>query len=342
MAGRKFVRLWITALVAILVISTGSGAWAHDSCQMTENKGLPAGECVNLFGYDVRVNRGASGLFPDYVGGDSVYEWSIVPIPGTKYNVGHIDIEIPANIDEYANLNSDTHIDVRIDGCDIIYAPNGSANGTWLLYPAGNGDPSISFGSFEFDKYVLKIIPGGEGLCPNITNIGGPHSIKVTFIGKRLFSGLDEFLLKTSPQTTKKGTQSASVAEALQLLGPSLSSQATSSSDQPAVRSGESFTLGTTGCKMHLTLNSDGSIAKAIVLPAGEACGDGTTPLPIEKISKTWICDNDGLGNPSNCKPKKYVEQNIMEEDLGSCTYKYTTRTGQTVTKTITGTADCP
>ena len=334
MTERKFVRLGITTLVAMMVISA-SGAWAAGPCLNAGNTGLPAGECVNLYGYDVKVQRGTSGLFPDYVDGNSVYEWSISPVSTEiiKYDVDSIDISIPANIAEYSNLNSDGFINVHINGCDITYASAGSNRGTWLLYGAGAGDPSIPFGKFEYDQYVLKIIPGGT--CQGITKSGGPYSLKVTFLGKRLFSGLEEFLIKPSPlQTGKKVTQPSPVAESLEILGPSLISGSTTLANQPPLRSVETFKLGDKNCVMEILLNQDGSIAKAAIRPfevGPTGCIAGDITNLIEPIGNAFICVDDR----TKCKPKTFVEQNIMDKSGDDSTYCYYTKTGQRVCKTI-------
>jgi len=339
MTERKFVRLGITTLVAIVVISAGNRAWAAGPCLNAGNTGLPAGECVNLYGYDVKVQRGTSGLFPDYVDGNSVYEWSISPVSTEiiKYDVDSIDISIPANIAEYSNLNSDGFINVHINGCDITYASAGSNRGTWLLYGAGAGDPSIPFGKFEYDQYVLKIIPGGT--CQGITKSGGPYSLKVTFLGKRLFSGLEEFLIKPSPlQTGKKVTQPSPVAESLEILGPSLISGSTTLANQPPLRSVETFKLGDKNCVMEILLDQEGSIAKATMRPfevGTNGCTEEDITISKESIGKAFICDKDGSGLPFNCKPKTFVEQNIMDKSGDDSTYCYYTKTGQRVCKTL-------
>jgi hypothetical protein len=349
MAERKWTVLWVVLFVAVTAIFAGTEVWATPSatCLFEQNKDLPPGQCVNLAGYDVRAKR---GLFPKFTNGNSAFKWAIVPFNATR-NLSQFDIKIPAAIGSYSDLNKMSAITVSIikpptinacqeddDDKDDHYVncsnlPLKTGSGTnpgWYLYNAGQGDPATGLGKGEFDYMVLKVIPPAN--CP-ITKTSGAK-IKVVFNNRQLFGGLGTFLVKTSDQ-----------AEGLNLLGPSPSSQSASPTDQPAIRSGESFTLGTTGCTMHLTFNSDGSIGTAVVLPTDPnngpgVCGDGT-PLPTEKISKTWICDNDN-GTPTNCKSKQSVEQSIMEEDQGTCTYKYTTKTGQTVTKTISGTAACP
>ena len=336
MTERKFVMLGIRMLAAIVVVSAGNVAWAAGPCLNPGNTGLPAGECVNLYGYDVKVQRGSSGLFPDYVDGNSVYEYSISPVSTeiTKYDVDSIDISIPANVDNagYDNLNSDESLDVRIDGCDMS-----KSNGQWFLYGAGVGDPSIPFGKFEYDQYVLKIIPGSP--C-SITSSGGSHLIKVTFLGKKLFSGLGEFLVKPSPLASgKKVKQPIPLAESLELLGPSLISGSTTAGNQPPLRSVETFKLGANNCVMEILLDQEGSIAKATTRPFDDGpngCTEGAD-IPIEKepIGNAFICDKDASGNPVNCKPKTFVEQNIMDKSGDDSTYCYYTKTGQRVCKTI-------
>ena len=344
MTERKFVRSWIMTLVAMVVISSGSGAWAAGACQNAENTGLPTGECVNLYGYDVKVHRGLSGLFPEYVDGDSVYRWSISSItnPPTKYPIGHIDIEFPVNIDPvFTNLVPDPtlpgpkNIEVKIEGCTtyngvsvdpLPYIPTGTTPPGWILYPAGKGDPSVSFGTFEYDKYVLKIIPAsGTGECA-IPNTVPNKIITVTFKGKRLFSGLDEVLVKAS---TKGGS-----AEALHLLGPSLISGSTTLANQPPLRSVETFKLGNKNCVMEILLDQEGSIAKATTRPF-DVSPNGCTEEDItnlkEPIGNAFICVDDH----TKCKPKTFVEQNIMDKSGDDSTYCYYTKTGQRVCKTI-------
>ena len=344
----KFLRLWIMTLVAVLAITSGNGAWAYGPCLNPGNTGLPAGECVNLYGYDVKVHR-VSGLFPEYVGGDSIYRWSISSNtnPPTKYPLGHIDIEIPVSIDPvFTNLVPDPalqgpkNIDVIIEGCTtyngvpvdpLPYIPNGTTPPGWILYPAGKGDPSVSFGTFEYDKYVLKIIPAsGTGECA-ISNTALNKIITVTFKGKRLFSGLDEVLVKAA---TKGGS-----AEALHLLGPSLISGSTTAGNQPPLRSVETFKLGANNCVMEILLDQEGSIAKATTRPFDDGpngCTRGSRYTDRkEPIGNAFICDKDASGNPVNCKPKTFVEQNIMDKSGDDSTYCYYTKTGQRVCKTI-------
>jgi len=359
MRKRKSTVLWVMVFVFVAAVSAGNEAWAASAtCLVGNNVDLPSGQCVNLSGYDVKVAKGA---FPKYTNGNSIFKWVIVPVQNGVYratkNLNLIDIKFPAAIqtgtfDQLKNsmkvsiikpsplilsYDFDKDDDDEDDQCgspvncmDLPF--KGTGTGTtpgWYLYKAGQGDPATGLGKGEFDHMVLKVIPPAG--CSITTT--GRGKIRVRFENRLLFAGLNTFLVR------------AEKAEGWNLLGPSMSSQATSPTDQPAIRSGESFALGNTGCTMQLTFNSDGSVAKAVVLPTDPnndpgICGDGT-PLPIGKISAQWDCDNDG-GIPVNCKKRKSVEQSIMEEDEGSCTYKYTTKTGQTVTKTITGTATCP
>jgi len=351
MAERKWAMLWVMGFVAVAAIFSGGGAWADPSASATCSVfiNMPAGQCVNLNGYDVRV---AKGLFPRYLeNGNSVFKWAIVPVAATQ-NLNLVNIKIPAAIGRYRDLNSTGPNGIRVsivkppgihplsddswnnddDDNDDRYCPVNCSNlprtggGTdpgWYLYDAGKGDPTTTLGKGEFDYYVLRVIPPGS--CP-ITKTSGAK-IRVVFKNRQLFASLDTFLVKAGNDTA-----------GLNLLGPSLASQSTSPADAPAVRSGESFVLGATGCRMDVTLNSDFSIAKAVVVPVDPnnpaPCGDGT-PLPIVKISTGWLCDQDGSGNPIHCRQKRSAEQNIAEFDSGSCTYKYTTKTGQTVTKII-------
>ena len=231
------------------------------------------------------------------------------------------------------------NIEVKIEGCTtyngvsvdpLPYIPTGTTPPGWILYPAGKGDPSVSFGTFEYDKYVLKIIPAsGTGECA-IPNTVPNKIITVTFKGKRLFSGLDEVLVKAS---TKGGS-----AEALHLLGPSLISGSTTLANQPPLRSVETFKLGDKNCVMEILLDQEGSIAKATVRPfdvGPNGCAEADITNSKETIGKAFICDKDGSGLPINCKPKTFVEQNIMDKSGDDSTYCYYTKTGQRVCKTI-------
>lgn len=67
--------------------------------------------------------------------------------------------------------------------------------------------------------------------------------------------------------------------------------------------------------------------------PSCSSTGD----LPIENITDTLICDDDGSGQPvlSTCKPKTAVERNIMEKSGDGSTYCYYTKTGSRVCKTL-------
>jgi hypothetical protein len=329
MPERKFVRLWITVLLAVVLVFAGNGAWAWDTtCQKEDNKKLPAGECVNLFGYDVWVNRGESGLFPVYDGKDSIYSWNISSYDA-KYNVGHLDIEIPSNI-EPLGVND---IVVTIDSCPLPWSsnPTGTVPQTSYVYPPGKGDPATSFGTFEYDQRVLKIIPASSGSCAITRSTSETKTVNVTFKNKILTAGLDEFLVKAA---TKGGS-----AEALHLLGPSLSSESTSPENQPPLRSTESFRLGDHNCRMDITLNSDGSIANASVQPFIRDGNGGCTdsPLEIKDMSITLICKNDGSGQPvaGSCKSKTFVERNIIDKSDDESQYCYYTTKGQQVCKTI-------
>jgi hypothetical protein len=325
MPGRKIRGLWMTAIVAMVAIFACGGVRAAGPCLSQGNANLPRGECVNLWGYDVKVDRTAdpSGLFPYYLDVNSVYTWSLIPVTA-KYAVGHIDLKIPVSIGSLIQSDPST-FEVMINGCPLTYAtPTTSNPGYWMLYPAGKGDSSVSFGAYEYDYQVLKFIPATG--CPITT--GAPSTLKVTFNNNKLFSGLDSFLIKAA---TKGGA-----GEAKDLLGPSLISQSDSVGNQPPLRSVESFKLGESNCTMVVTLNSDGLIANAFTRPFtddGPGCTGET--LPIEPISKTIICDKDVSENPVNCKAKKFVEQNIIDKSGDGSRYCYYTTTGQQVCKTF-------
>jgi hypothetical protein len=81
-----------------------------------------------------------------------------------------------------------------------------------------------------------------------------------------------------------------------------------------------------------------------IINAAAVAAPASFETLPISDIRASLVCTGcdpvTNICDTSNgaiCETREFVERNIMEEYEGSCTYKYTTTTGQTVTKTITG-----
>jgi hypothetical protein len=318
MAERKFVRLWITVFVAIVALFASGEVRAASTC-------APAGECVNLDGYQVTVD--STGGFPSLVGSDSVFNWKISGTAAAKANVNTIDIKIPADIDSsYENLRS--HIVVSIfpatgPSCTLVPFTLKKPTG-WALAPKGVGDLTTSIGRFEYDYYVLAVVPPKE--CP-ITKYTS-NKIQLNFKGKSLKSGLNSFLVRASL-----------LGEALNLLGPSLSGQSTSAGNQPIFRSVESFRLGDANCLMDIALNPDESIANASVHPFDialpNACADAQ--LTIESISKTWICENNGSDQPvpDSCKPKTFVEQNIIDKSGNDSTYCYYTKTGSRVCKTL-------
>jgi hypothetical protein len=74
-------------------------------------------------------------------------------------------------------------------------------------------------------------------------------------------------------------------------------------------------------------------LTSSLSIPSA-SCAE-TGGLPIEDITNTLICDDDGNGNPINCKPKTAVERNIMEKSGDGSQYCYYTTKGQQVCKTI-------
>src|SRR5512134_1040681 len=120
MTERKRGSVWTTAIVALVAMFACGRAFAAGPCLSPENAGLPPGECVNLWGYDVKVDRTAdpsgSGLFPYYSGEDSVYSWSITPV-APKYAVGHVDLMIPASLG--SQIAGALDLEVIINDCSL-------------------------------------------------------------------------------------------------------------------------------------------------------------------------------------------------------------------------------
>ena len=310
MAERKFVRMWIPVFVAIVAVFAAGEARAASTC-------TPAGECANLDGYHVTVDR--TGGFPSTDGGNSVFQWNFSGTPNAIGNVNTIDIKIPAEVDpSYETLRS--RIEVSIiptsgNSCNNL-SPFTPKNPTgWVLAPRGLGDLTTSIGRFEYDYYVLTVVPPKSGSCA-ITKTTANTKIKLKFNGKSLKSGLNSFLVRASL-----------LGEALNLLGPSTTG--TSSSASETIRSFESFKLGDTGCKMDIDLEGGTKITKAVTR-SGSNPVDVNDPcykvLDIKPMRTRFVCEydcNTGPCLPVKCLPKTSVERAIMEKSDYDSKYCY-------------------
>jgi len=104
-------------------------------------------------------------------------------------------------------------------------------------------------------------------------------------------------------------------------------------------RTRDTFQLGDTGCEAVITYKNE-KIEKAITRSI-ESPND-TTPPPVgcfqnithraKPIQDFVVCSPDpitGILDLKNCQVLAGVEQTVVEENTGSCTYPVNTRTGQ-------------
>jgi len=312
MGARRFLIILSVMAFAVLAVFP-DGTWAAGKCLAPANQGMTVAECVNLDGYDVRIVRSTTppeGLFPFRENGDSVFKWAITGAGATK-NANTIDMKIPVNIGSRNDLNAS--IEVSVQNCRnlskiALWRPTG-----WFLFDKGLGG---IIGFTEMDYYVLRVIP--PTAC-KVTPTAVDAGLEVRFKSKLLASGLNTFFVR-----------SGVIGQAMNLPGPSLSSPSNTLDNQPPLRSVESFKLGDRNCSMVITLNSDGTIANAFTRGEGEGC---PADLTVESLSKAFVCDDGGNGNPVNCHPKRFVEQNIIDKSGDDSTYCYYTTTGQRVCK---------
>jgi hypothetical protein len=282
MAERKWTVLWVMVFIVVAGLIPFGDARAAST-------GTPAGENVTLDGYNVTVVR--DGGFPSLDGGNSVFKWNISGTANAKANVNTIDIKIPADVDpSYDHLRSSIQATIApAFGSPCVLSPMSLKNlSGWALSPKGVGDLTTSIGRFEYDYYVLTIVPPKS--CA-ITKTTADTKVQVKFLGKSLKSASNSFLVRASL-----------FGESLNLLGPSFTGSGSSSgSGNPLVRNFESFQLGDHDCKMDVSLNADGSIASAVTRSQSEP--NSTDPattcydnLVVESIRNTFLCDKN------NCK----------------------------------------
>jgi len=103
-------------------------------------------------------------------------------------------------------------------------------------------------------------------------------------------------------------------------------------------RTSDTFQLGNTGCEV-VIVYKEGQILKAIarVIGGGTSTGPPQCYTPIDfaylvkPIQNFVVCSPglDGDLDLTNCKVLAGVEQTVVEENTGSCTYPVNTRTGQ-------------
>jgi hypothetical protein len=304
MTERKFVRLWITVFVAIVALFAFTEVRAAST-------GTPAGENVTLDGYNVTVVR--DGGFPSLAGGDSVFNWKISGTAAAIANVNTIDIKIPVEVDSsYAHLNSNIVVSIipaTGPGCTLVPFTLKNLTG-WALAPKGAGDLTTSIGRFEYDYYVLAIVPPKTGPCA-ITKTTTNTKVQVKFKGKSLKSDLNSFLVRAS-----------FFGEALNLFGPSMTGGSTSSAQGP-IRSFESFRLGDTGCRMDIDLEDGTRIKKGVSrsISNPEYTGDDCyAVLDITPMRNRFFCEH---GDLTKCLPKTFVERAIMEKSGLDSKYCY-------------------
>jgi hypothetical protein len=296
MRKRKSVGLWIAMFVGIVAQFASGEVWAAST-------GTPAGENVTLDGYIVTVVR--EGGFPAVADGDSIFKWNFSGTPAAKAIVNTINIKIPVEIEpSYDVLRSSLMDAVSIipatgPGCTLSPFTLRNLTG-WVLAPKGVGGLTTSIGKFEYDYYVLSIVPPRTGACA-ITKTTTNTKVQVKFNGKELKSSLNSFLVRASL-----------LGEALNLLGPSMTGTSTPSAGGPLQTRLISFSLGSPkdwesdfkDCRMDVTFKTDGNtenvVTRSITNPSSTdpvtTCYEVLTP---ESIRKTIVCDkNNYTVNP--------------------------------------------
>jgi hypothetical protein len=99
-------------------------------------------------------------------------------------------------------------------------------------------------------------------------------------------------------------------------------------------RTRDVFQLGDTGCEAVITYKN-GQILKAItrpINPSGPASCSQDVTHRAKPIQNFVVCGPDpftGDLDLTNCQVLAGVEQTVVEENTGSCTYPVNTRTGQ-------------
>lgn len=216
------------------------------------------------------------------------------------------------------SLGTNPGVDFLIPVCTPSLSIIPSTNVT--VYPAGFPPGAGSrFGLWTGHDNVVRVRRAGAS--PNI-----------------VFRTLDSLPLHDVSAGLVTAATTASAYTCNNIVAPVCPGTSTPSAQGP-IRSFESFKLGDTNCLMDIALNPDESIANASVHPfdigGTNPCADAQ--LPIESIRKALICQNDGNGQPvpGSCKPKTFVEQNIIDKSGDASTYCYYTKTGSRVCKTL-------
>ena len=101
-------------------------------------------------------------------------------------------------------------------------------------------------------------------------------------------------------------------------------------------RTRDTFQLGDTGCEAVITYKNEKiekAITRSIINPAdqGDVCYQNITHR-AKPIQDFVVCSPDpitGILDLKNCQVLAGVEQTVVEENTGSCTYPVNTRTGQ-------------
>lgn len=301
MGKRTFILRISAAWVAVFVLLLGAPALAEQT-YCTFKDGL---------------TRGNWTLEKDAGGG----EW---PAPNAGLYDYKYKLTIPSSPSPLLPAGTIPSVDFLIPVC----TPSLNITGTEVAPPSTAGNPpgvGARFGSWTGHDQVVRV----KGVRVGTSNV---YTIKfstpaVAVLPLRdVSAGLVTNSLTATPYTCKD------------IVAPVCPGTSTPSAQGP-IRSFESFQLGDTNCLMDIALNPDESIANASVHPfdssAANPCADAQ--LTIESIRKALICQNDGNGQPvpGSCKPKTFVEQNIIDKSGSDSTYCYYTKTGSRVCKTL-------
>jgi hypothetical protein len=127
----KFIRLSFTAIVAVVLLLAATRIEAAEPCMSAE---VSAHTCFEAGGY---VMRTVSPFPVQNTDGTTVFNYTLLPLPGTSKNVSLIDLLVPV-------CNTDLTGDGVADNAITIWT--GDPNG-WHSYVPGAGSSSTNFGA---------------------------------------------------------------------------------------------------------------------------------------------------------------------------------------------------